>query len=319
MPKATSKTRHLETPRQSAPRREQPVKRWCFTVNNPTAEERRHIKEIITADTVDFCVIGNEVGDSGTPHLQGFVNLKVKRRLQTMKNWLSPRAHFEPARGSDLQNDEYCSKGGDIYLRIGQPVRERQRSDLQTAIAVAKSSAGSLKSVAEACPTVFIRYGRGIRDYINVMQFRPPRDFKTKVFVFVGQPGCGKSKMAADLCTGSSTYYKPRGPWWDGYDGHDNVVIEDFYGWMSCDELLRVCDRYPCKVPVKGAFVEFVAKNLYITSNRHVWEWYKFDGFIPSAILRRVNVYFVFDEALELFTDLCATPMYDPLTMRYNY
>ncbi|KAL0152206.1 hypothetical protein M9458_051929 [Cirrhinus mrigala] len=215
MPKATAKTRHLNAPRQSAPGREQPVKRWCFTINNPTADERRHIEQVVTADTADFCVIGDEVGDSGTPHLQGFINMKVKRRLQTMKNWLNARAHFEPAKGSDLQNDEYCSKGGNVYLRIGQP---------------------------------------------------------TKVFVFVGRPGCGKSKMAADLCTGSATYYKPRGPWWDGYDGHVNVVIDDFYGWMSCDELLRVCDRYPCKVPVKGAFAEFVARNVYITSNRHVWE-----------------------------------------------
>lgn len=88
---------------------------------------------------------------------------------------------------------------------------------------------------------------------------------------------------------------------------------------MSCDELLRVCDRYPCKVPVKGAFVEFVAKNIYITSNWHVWEWYRFDGFVPSAILRRINVYFVFDEAMERFTDLCSCTMYDPLLMHYNY
>lgn len=125
--------------------------------------------------------------------------------------------------------------------------------------------------------------------------------------------------MAADLCTGINTYYKPRGQWWDGYDGHDSVVVDDFYGWMACDELLRVCDRYPCKVPVKGAFVEFVAKNIYITSNRHVWEWYHFEAFDPSTILRRVNVYFVFDEGRDRFTDLCNCAMYDPLTMRYNY
>ncbi|RXN35108.1 replication associated [Labeo rohita] len=287
MPKALSKTRHLEAPRQNASGREQPVKQWCFTLNNPTADELRHIKEVVSADSVDFAVIRQEVGDRGMPHLQGFLNMKTKRRLNTMKNWLSSRAHYEVARGTDLQNDEYCSKEGNVYLRIGEPVRERQWSDLQKAIEVAKKSSGSLKAVAEACPSTFIR--------------------------------CGKSKMAAELCAGSSTYYKPCGPWWDGYDGHVCVVIDDLYGWMSCDELWRVCDRYPCKVPVKGAFVEFVAKSIYITSNRHVWEWYHFDGFVPSAVLRRVNVYFVFDEAMERFTDLCSSPMYDPLTMRYNY
>lgn len=81
-----------------------------------------------------------------------------------MKNWLSPRAHFEPARGTDLQNDEYCSKGGDVYLRIGEPGRERRRNDLLRAVDVAKSSGGSMRAVAEACPQAFIRYGRGLRE-----------------------------------------------------------------------------------------------------------------------------------------------------------
>lgn len=112
-----------------------------------------------------------------------------------MKNWLSARAHFEVARGSDAQNEEYCSKSGDIYLCIGDPVRERQRNDLFKATEVAKASAGSMRAVAEACPTTFICYGGGLRDYVNVMQFRSLRDFKTKVFVFVGGPGCGKSRM----------------------------------------------------------------------------------------------------------------------------
>lgn len=194
MPKALSKTRHLEAPRQNASGREQPVKQWCFTLNNPTADELRHIKEVVSADSVDFAVIRQEVGDRGMPHLQGFLNMKTKRRLNTMKNWLSSRAHYEVARGTDLQNDEYCSKEGNVYLRIGEPVRERQWSDLQKAIEVAKKSSGSLKAVAEACPSTFIRYGRGIRDFVNVMQFRPPRDFKTKVFVFVGHPDAANPK-----------------------------------------------------------------------------------------------------------------------------
>lgn len=227
MPKATSKTRHLENPRQGTSRAEYPVKRWCFTVNNPPADELHHVKEVITAETVTFTVVGREVGESGTPHLQGFVNLKTKRRLSTMKKWLSPRAHFEAAKGTDVQNDDYCSKEGDIYLRICEPSRERSRSDLSKAIDVAKTSSGSLRLVVEACPLTFVRYGRGLRDYINVMQFVKPYDFKMSVMVLVGDPGCGKSRYVADVCKDQCTYYKPRGPWWDGYNAHPNVVIDD--------------------------------------------------------------------------------------------
>lgn len=146
---------------------------------------------------------------------------------------------------------------------------------MSKAIKVAKSSGGSLKAVATSCPTTFVRYGRGLRDYVNIMQFVKPRDFKTSVMVLVGPPGCGKSRHVAELVEGMSTYYKPRGPWWDGYDGHENVVIDDYYGWIAYDKLLRVCDRYPCKVHVKGSFAEFVAKWIFVTSNCHVCDWYR--------------------------------------------
>lgn len=117
-----------------------------------------------------------------------------------MKRWLSGRAHFDVAKGTDLQNDEYCSKEGDIYLRIREPSRERARNDLQRAIGVAKASSGSLRAVAEACPATYILYGRGLRYYVNVIQFRKPSDFKTSVMVLVGDPGCGKFRYVADLC-----------------------------------------------------------------------------------------------------------------------
>lgn len=100
---------------------------------------------------------------------------------------------------------------------------------------------------------------------------------KTSVMVLVGPPGFGKSSYVADVCRDDRTYYKPRGPWWDGYDSHPNVVIVDFCGWISYDELLRVCDCYLCKVPIKGAFFEFVSKWVFFTSNKHVWEWYRFE------------------------------------------
>lgn len=96
--------------------------RWCFTLNNYTTEEEKKIKTFINEDTVKFAVIGRETGDSGTPHLQGYVNMKKKKRLTAMKKILGKRAHIESAKGTDKENNIYCSKGEDIMLRIGEPV-----------------------------------------------------------------------------------------------------------------------------------------------------------------------------------------------------
>jgi hypothetical protein len=82
-------------------RRENPAKRWCFTLNNYTDEDLEWISKFIIPDNCVFAVVGQEIGESGTPHLQGFVNLKVKKRLSQLKELLGSRAHLEQAKGTE--------------------------------------------------------------------------------------------------------------------------------------------------------------------------------------------------------------------------
>ena len=56
------------------------------------------------------------------------------------------------------------------------------------------------------------------------------RNFKTTVYVCQGPTGTGKSKWAMD--TYPLAYWKQRSQWWDGYCGHETVVIDEFYGWL---------------------------------------------------------------------------------------
>ncbi len=99
-----------------------PSKRWCFTLNNWTEDQLSAI--VRECDT--YCavaVIGSEVGESGTPHLQGYVEFKVKQRpLSKMKGALG--AHWEVSKGSRMDNYEYCTKDEDVkYLKgIEKPI-----------------------------------------------------------------------------------------------------------------------------------------------------------------------------------------------------
>ncbi|QGR26087.1 replication-associated protein [Werosea circovirus] len=297
-------------------KRDNPVKRWCLTLNNPTDEEKAALTAKLTEDNCEYAIIGNEVGDNGTPHLQGFVNLKKKLRLKQMKELISPRAHLEQAMGSDSDNEDYCSKGGSIYLAIGTPSKQGKRSDLLAAAEMLTESCGDMTALAQAMPAVFIKYGRGLSNWVDYARISKPRDFKTNVTVWYGPPGCGKSRAAALLSSGKDVYYKTRGEWWDGYNGQEVVIIDDFYGWLKYDELLRICDRYPHRVPVKGAFVNFLAKDVYITSNAEITGWYKFDKFDATALMRRVTKYLVWNE--RIFAPYEETPMYTPL-LPINY
>jgi len=91
---------------------------------------------------------------------------------------------------------------------------------------------------------------------------------------------------------GDDVYYKTRGDWWDGYKQHKAVIIDDFYGWLKYDELLKITDRYPYQVPIKGGFENFTSEHIYITSNIDVDRWYKFKEYDSAALKRRMTQYF---------------------------
>ncbi|AIF76265.1 Rep [Bat associated circovirus 5] len=285
-----------------------PAYRWCFTINNWTSEEYGLIESTLRS-SVKYAIIGKEVGEKGTPHLQGFANFKKKLRLSTLKKLPGfTRAHVERAKGTDLQNQKYCRKGN-TYLEIGCPSSQGKKPELTVAVRKLQESNGDLVKIAKEHPEVYIRHGRGLRDYVNTAGLVGQRAWKTYVVVIVGEPGVGKTRYVNSECKECSVYWKPRGPWWDGYAGQEAVIFDDFYGWIMFDELLRVCDRYPLKVPVKGAFVEFVAKKVYFTSNKPPEEWYDKENIRGNieAFFRRINEYLVIKG--EVVED--GTPMYE--------
>lgn len=81
------------------------ARNWCFTINNYTEDDLKSIPDW-DCKAVAF---SQETGESGTPHLQGFVCFQNAVRLSTMK-LLHPRAHWEIMRGSIQDNERYCSK-----------------------------------------------------------------------------------------------------------------------------------------------------------------------------------------------------------------
>lgn len=47
---------------------------YCFTYNNYTADGEEQLKAWLEEFT-KYAVFGHEVGEKGTPHLQGYINL----------------------------------------------------------------------------------------------------------------------------------------------------------------------------------------------------------------------------------------------------
>jgi len=108
------------------PRQVSPSNSWCFTLNNYTDDEYSSIVSIL--DEKYEYVIGKEIGESGTPHLQGYIALKDKKKKFRMtafencciRNDIKTMRCFR-AKGSREHNLDYCSKDCSFITNIVLP------------------------------------------------------------------------------------------------------------------------------------------------------------------------------------------------------
>lgn len=242
-----------------------PSRNYVFTLNNYTDSEVAHVASF-AAEHCGYLVYGCELGDSNTPHLQGYLQLVNKNRITWLKKRLSKRAHFEVARGTPDEASSYCKK--DLkFVEFGTLVRAGQRRDLEV---LAKEVAGgkSMLEVSQSDPVHFVRYHKGLTALANTLI--TPRDWKTQVIWYWGPTGSGKSRLAKELTTTKTTraYWKnPTNKWWDGYEGQADVIIDDYRRDLcTFADLLRLFDRYPMNVEVKGGTTEFRSYRIFITS-----------------------------------------------------
>ena len=87
--------------------------RWVFTINNfdRNLNLRSHLSN--SNFKVKRCVWGYEVGEEGTRHIQGYLEVMRSVRLCFVKR-IFPSAYWDAARKGALENYEYCTKGGDF-------------------------------------------------------------------------------------------------------------------------------------------------------------------------------------------------------------
>jgi len=99
------------TPSPPAKKQVSPAIRWCFTLNNYTEE---HISSIVSViqEKCRLGIFGKETGESGTPHLQGYIEFITKARPRGVFG--IPEIHWEKCKGSRSDNIIYCSKD-DMY------------------------------------------------------------------------------------------------------------------------------------------------------------------------------------------------------------
>lgn len=281
----------------SVPSLKQPQSRaWVFTLNNHNSVDAPRIFQ----DTGAYCIWQEEKGENGTPHLQGYLYFPTgPRKLLTLKSFL-PTAHFEPRRGTHEQARDYASKDdtrlSGPFTFGSEPTSTGQgaRTDL---ISLKRSLDDDLpmEEVWSEHFTTMLKYYKGAHEYKRVKQMAHPRKEKTVCFVLFGHTGCGKTHMAKQTFPDAYWVTKPNDKgsvWFDGYDGKSPIIIDEFYGWLPYDLLLRLCDHAPLQLPTKGSFTGVAPKYIVFTSNKSFEQWYNYAKFQggTAPLERRLEV-----------------------------
>ena len=253
---------------------------WCFTINNYTIEEINACDEI----ECNYIIYGDEIGDTGTPHLQGYIEFENAKTLTSVRKSLGGRAHVEQRRGTPAQASDYCKKQG-VFFERGKLSCQGQRTDIEETAEIVKNE--GVIGVRDKKPKMFIKYGRNI-ERLSELYFEP-RTEKPEVIWLWGTTGSGKTFEAT---LRSNNYYIHNGTkWWNGYRQQEVVILDD-YCWDKSEQgfryLLRLLDSYAIQVETKGGMVYFNSPIIYITCEFSPHDIFP-EGNMLNQVLRRID------------------------------
>lgn len=274
------------TPKLASPQ----TQYWVLTLNNYTPED------IPTALPVkmSYIVMGEEVSETGTPHLQGYLCFKNRQR-RTAVSKMFPRASLRAKSkySTHAEASDYCKKDGK-FVEFGtlsrtpsQATSQRNKHNWEEAFKLAASG-----KIDEIPYELRVRYYHAFK---RIAQDHPikhkPLD-KTCGIWFYGETGVGKSKKAREKYP--DFYDKPLNKWWDGYTGQKNVILDDLdpsHGVWIGPFLKRWTDHYAFPAEQKGTTVQIRPQQIIVTSQHTIEEVFELqDQRLADALNRRFKV-----------------------------
>lgn len=262
---------------------------WCFTLNNYNTCDEHESYGIAWLDHFKYVVVGKEVGEEGTPHLQGYVCWSTLKSLEQMRALFEGRAHWEIMRGEPEQAANYCKKDGDFYEYGEAPMTQKEKGDANAERWKQARDAAERGEWDKVPDDIYIKYVKNL-EYIRSKNLVPEQlDGELTHEWWYGKPGTGKTRKAWDEYPDS--YIKdPKSVWWDGYNGQETVIIDDFDKFQVSQggEMKRWLDRYPFQAQVKGGYITIRPKKVIVTSNykpEDIWD----DEVTVAAIERRIK------------------------------
>lgn len=246
---------------------------FTFTINNYSQKDLEEFH--ISAKSLEkhrYIVYGLEVAPkTGTKHIQGYIQLNSAQRYSFLHNYFNFKAnskvlkfHVEVAKGTPAHNKKYCKKDGDSY-EYGEPISQGNRTDLSEIKELIKNNPRDINKIIDEHGNNLqqVRFAQILQPiYLSIRDL----DIPPKVFWIFGASGIGKTQLVYntfdDVCSVSSFD-------WLGTDYSQNecFLLDDFReGNLSFETILKLTDRYPYTVFLKGSQLPFNSPYIIFTS-----------------------------------------------------
>lgn len=259
---------------------------WCFTLNNPDPAVDSYDA---LRDAAVYLIVANEVGESGTPHHQGYVYFKTRKSLKQLKKFL-PRAHLEIQRGTCDQAIDYCKKDGEFEEFGVAPLSRKRKGELGKEYWDEQLSLAKKGRIEECDSKLQITHFNALNAIAARYAPMPDNNEDIDNDWYYGPTGTGKSYKARTENPGA--YLKMCNKWWDGYNGEDVVIIEDFdKNHAVLGHHLKIwADRYAFPAEVKGSKLNLRPKRIIVTSNWSPAEIWPAEPQTLEPITRRFKI-----------------------------
>lgn len=245
------------------------VRSWCLTLNNPTQEDWERLRGL-NPRYFKCAIFAQEVGESGTPHIQGFMQFVNARTLTAVKKMISNKCHLEVARGTPYEAYNYCMKEDGEIITIGDEPSEVELSDWER-ILIAVENGESDLDIIRKWPAIAMRCQSAIAKYRAIHQASVVQWREVHVEYIWGPTGTGKTRGVlydADGNYNQDVYRatNAKNPF-DMYNGESTIVFEEFRSQFTCRDMLNWIDGHPVMLPARYADRMAQFTKVFILSN----------------------------------------------------
>jgi len=258
---------------------------FCFTSFSIPEPKKEEIRYIIYQK--ERCPTTNKI------HWQGYAEFNSPIRIARAQRICGiGKSHVEKRKGTREQARAYCMKPD---TQIDQPIEygdwnaggQGSRTDLKLIFDKIKAGTPMIE-VMETDPTLYCKYRNGIKDYkFECLKSKTNKFRKVTVEVHWGEAGAGKTRHCVESHPEAFKMDFDDQLWWDGYEGEETIILNDFYGNIKYHKLLDLLDGYKMRLPVKGGFTYANWNKVLITSNKPPEQWYQVG--LTDALNRRIS------------------------------